>query len=133
MGEFDTRIEAGTHVIEKWNAVFRALLAEPRRQLIVSLLDASPDQTVPLPESAINPNIPVDSRKLQKELYHQHLPMLADQGFIDWEIDPLIATRGPKFDQVAIVFEALHSKSADMPNSLIVGCQRLEQERQNKF
>ncbi|UTF54771.1 hypothetical protein [Natronosalvus rutilus] len=120
----------GRRVTEGWDRVFEVLSAEPRRQLISSLLDAPPDTTVPLPESAINPTNPGDPEHLRQELHHHHLPKLADRSFIDWEPDPLVAGRGPQFDRVAVVFEALHAASTEIPDSLVSGCQRLEQEQQ---
>ncbi|MDZ5811393.1 hypothetical protein U4E84_08545 [Halorubrum sp. AD140] len=122
--------ESGEEVSENWDTVFKSLSAEPRRQLIVSLLDAGADQSVPLPESAAMPNLPLDPEELRVELYHIHLPMLAENDFITWETDPLVASRGPRFDELAVVFEALHSDAANIPDSLVIGCQRLEQERQ---
>lgn len=130
---FDVRIGNGQRVVEGWNSVFKALAAEPRRQLIVSLLDTPPGQPVPLPESAVNPNIPADPEELRQELYHRHLPMLADREFINWEAEPLTATRGSQFEQVATVFKALHETSTDIPDSLVVGCQRLEREQEEDF
>lgn len=56
--------------------------------------------------------------------------MLADMGFVEWETEPFVASRGPQFEQVAVVFEALQSSATDLPDELVVGCQRLEQERQ---
>lgn len=123
----------GEQVIEKWNTVFKALSSEPRRQLIVSLLDARPDEPVPLPESAIMSNVPPDPDVLRQELHHVHLPMLADMEFITWKTDPLVASRGPRFDEVAVVFEALHSEASRIPDSLVIGCQRLEEEQQNSI
>ncbi|WP_123538794.1 hypothetical protein [Halosimplex salinum] len=125
-----TRYDNGRQIIENWDAVFRALSAEPRRQLVVSLSDAPADGSVPLPESAVNPNVPADPKSLRRELHHTHLPMLADLGFVEWEREPLVAARGPQFEQVAAVFEALHSNATAIPDSLVVGCQRLEEEQQ---
>lgn len=123
--------ENGEQVIKNWNAVFKALSSEPRRQLIVSLLDAGPDQPVPLPESAIMPNVPPDPEVLRQELHHVHLPMLADMGFVIWETEPMVASRGPRFDEVAVVFEALQAEASRIPDSLVIGCQRLEEEQQD--
>ena len=127
------RYQNGKQVIRRWDEVFKAVTAEPRRQLIVALLDAQPDEAVPLPESAVNPNVPQDPAVLRQELHHCHLPMLSDHEFITWESEPLVAGRGPRFDEVAVVFQSLQSNATDVPDSLVVGCQRLEQERQDGF
>jgi hypothetical protein len=126
------RFRNGREVIGRWNRVFDAVSAEPRRQLIVSLVDAEPSETVPLPESAINPNVPVDPETLRVELRHNHLPRLAEEGFVEWGTDPLRASQGARFDEVAVVFETLHGASAELPDSLVIGCQRLERERQQR-
>lgn len=126
------RYENGKRVVERWDRVFRAVSAEPRRQLIVSLLDASADESVPLPESAVNPNVPVDPDALRRELLHRHLPMLEEEGFVEWEREPFVAFRGPRFDEVAVVFDALHAHATDLPDTLVTGCQRLERERRDR-
>lgn len=125
----EARFENGKSVIERWDRVFTALSAEPRRQIVVSLRDAPAEGTVPLPESAVNPNVPVDAETLRRELHHQHLPLLAEMEVIEWRRDPLEAARGPRFELVAVVFEALQSNARNLPDELVVGCQRLETER----
>ena len=129
----DIRAHNGHKVIERWDNVFRAVSAEPRRQLIVSLLDASDGDPVPLPESAVNPNVPVDADRLRQTLYHRHLPLLAEMRFVEWETGPLVASRGPRFEEVAIIFEALYETATGIPDSLVIGCQRLEEEQQRNY
>ncbi|MFP8890132.1 hypothetical protein ACLI4U_10210 [Natrialbaceae archaeon A-CW2] len=128
----EARVKNGRRVVNRWNTVFEAITAEPRRQLVVSLLDAPADQAVPLPESAVNPDVPVDFERLRQELLHVHLPKLEDQGFIHWDRDPLTASRGPRFEEVAVVFSALHANAVDIPDSMVIGCHRLEAERQER-
>ncbi|NUC74060.1 hypothetical protein HTZ84_17430 [Haloterrigena sp. SYSU A558-1] len=128
----DARIENGRRVIEKWDRVFTALSAEPRRQIVVSLLDAPPDRSISLPERAANPNVPTDPERLRCDLLHTHLPMLADLEFVDWEREPFVASRGPQFDEVAVVIDALQTAADDVPESLVIGCQRLEREREEE-
>ena len=130
VAEMSEHHENGKQVSENWNAVFKALSAEPRRQLLVSLLDTPPDQSISLPQSAMMPNVPSDSERLRIELYHVHLPMLEEMEFITAESDPLVASRGPQFGQVAAVMDMLHSEATSLPEPLVVGCQRLETERQ---
>ncbi|ELZ01472.1 hypothetical protein C482_06849 [Natrialba chahannaoensis JCM 10990] len=125
------RFGNGKRVDQRWDQVFTALSAEPRRQVIVSLLDREPDQSVALPAAAMNPNVPVDPTTLQQQLVHNHLPLLADLGFVEWEPDPLHAVRGERFDELAVIFTTLHEAAADIPDSLVTGCQRLESERQD--
>ncbi|MCU4753784.1 hypothetical protein OB919_17645 [Halobacteria archaeon AArc-curdl1] len=128
----EARVTNCRRVVDRWDAVFEAITAEPRRQLIVSLLDAPADQVVSLPESAVNPDVPADAERLRQELFHVHLPKLEDQGFIHWDRDPLTASRGPRFEEVAVVFSALHANAVDIPDSLVIGCHRLESERQER-
>ncbi|MFC7078324.1 hypothetical protein [Haloarcula halophila] len=123
----------GEQVIDNWDSVFRALSSEPRRQIIVSLLDAPADQSVPLPESAVNPNVPPNTETLRQQLHHAHLPMLAEMGFITWETEPFVAARGPQFEEAAVVFDALHTEATSIPGSLVFGCQRLEEEQQQNI
>ncbi|MFC4247326.1 hypothetical protein ACFOZ7_09995 [Natribaculum luteum] len=122
----------GKRVIRRWNRAFSAVSTEPRRQLIVALLDAPADDTVLLPGSAMNPNDPRDLETLRRELRHTHLPMLADAGFVEWDTDPLVASRGPRFDEVAVIFEALHENATSLPDQLVSGCRRLERERRSQ-
>ncbi|SIR87310.1 hypothetical protein [Natronorubrum thiooxidans] len=108
--------------IRNWNDVFTAVSAEPRRQLVVSLSEQPADDPVSLPESATNPAICSDSDTLRRELYHRHLPLLADMAFVEWDTEPLVATRGPRFEEIAVVVDSLHANAGELPESLLEGC-----------
>ncbi|MHC3436653.1 hypothetical protein ACYJ1Y_00810 [Natrialbaceae archaeon A-gly3] len=123
------RFQNGKRVIDRWNQVFEALTAEPRRQLIVSLLDAPDDESVSLPEAAASPTVPPEPDPLRIQLRHRHLPMLEDAGFVRWDEEPFQASRGPRFEEAAVVFETLHDNAAAIPDQLVRGCRRLEDER----
>lgn len=125
------RYEKAERVNERWNRIFDALSAEPRRQLVAALLDASPTQSVSLPEGATNPAVPVDRNSLRRELHHRHLPLLADLRYVRWETDPLAASRGPRFEEVGAVLAAVHANADEIPDPLVVGCRRLERERRS--
>ena len=122
------QFQSGNRVIDRWNNVFEALTAEPRRQLIAALVDAPADQPVVLPEAAASPTVHSDLDFLQVDLRHTHLPLLDDAGFVRYESEPFRAYRGPRFEEVATVIETLHDAAADLPDSLVNGCQRLEEE-----
>lgn len=115
-----THCPNGERAADSWNDVFDALASQPRRRLLASLLEVAPGESVPLPEGAMAPATPTDAEEMRVELYHRHLPTLAEAGFVDWETDPLVATRGPDFPAVAAVLEALESADVIRPDSLRV-------------
>ena len=117
-------------MIERWDVVFRTLAAEPRRQIILSLMEAPPDRQLSLPEAANPPYLLREPGPLYSELIHSHLPVLADADLVEWDREPLCVERGPKFEQAAAVFDSLLSHADDLPGALTAGCQRLEEKRQ---
>ncbi|QPV62479.1 hypothetical protein I7X12_17375 [Halosimplex litoreum] len=126
----DDRNDGAAEMIERWNSVFRSLAAEPHRQMVVALLEAPPDRELSLPEAANPPYLPGDPEKLYVELVHSHLPALAEHGFVEWDREPLRVRRGPAFEEVAVVFEALHAHADEIPVQLTESCQRLEERRE---
>ncbi|WP_436924071.1 DUF7344 domain-containing protein [Halosimplex amylolyticum] len=119
--------QRASEMIERWNHAFRALTAEPRRQIVVALMEAPPGRQLSLPEAANPPYQLRDPEDLYVDLVHTHLPMLAERGFVEWEREPLTVERGPAFEEVQIVFEALHAHASELPPQLVQECQRLEE------
>lgn len=126
------RFEGEERVVERWERVFAALTAEPRRNLIVALVDAGTGQPVDLPEAAMSPALTSDRRVVHYHLHHRHLPMLAESGFVEWEAEPFRAWRGPNFEDVAIVVRSLYESVGEIPDRLVFGCRRLELEREGR-
>ena len=121
--------EQKQRMIERWDTVFQALGAEPRRQIVLSLMEAPEDRALSLPEAANPSYLREDPTELTTELIHSHLPELADGGFVEWESEPFTVSRGPAFEEAAIVFEALQDRADAIPPQLAEGCQRLEEKR----
>lgn len=121
----------GQRVVTRWDAVFETLSDEPRRQVVASLLEVTAGNGVALPTAATNPNLQLDSETQRVELHHQHLPEMAERGYIEWETDPFVAYRGPDFEEVATVVKTLQTAADRMPDSLVEGCQQLESRRQS--
>lgn len=116
-------------MVERWNRVFRALTAEPRRQIIVALMEAPSDRELNLPEAANPPFLRRDPEELYVDLIHSHLPALAEAEFVEWEREPLRVRRGPAFEEVAVVLEALQSHADEIPRQLTDHCHRLEEHK----
>lgn len=120
---------SGERVITGWNSVFRALAAEPRRQIIIALSEAPVGRELTLPEAANPPFALMEPERLLTELRHSHLPLLAESGFVTWRDNPFCVDRGPNFDQAAVVLRSLQKQVDDIPIELVDGCQRLEEHR----
>lgn len=114
-------------MIERWNRVFRALSAEPRRQIVAALEEAPADRALSLPEAANPPYLLRDPESLAVELVHTHLPMMAEADLVRWQRTPLSVSRGPAFREAAVVLETLQDNAEAIPAPLREGCQRLEE------
>lgn len=95
--------------------IFEALADVRRRQLLVDLLHRDPQ---PVPEldtearellgadksllgellARFGESVSVDAALVQ--LYHVHLPMLVEYGFIEWQQEAHVVTKGPQFDEL---------------------------------
>ncbi|MCU4972071.1 ArsR family transcriptional regulator [Halobacteria archaeon AArc-m2/3/4] len=47
----------------------------------------------------------------QIELYHNHLPLLAEAGFIDWNQNTGAVTRGPRFNEISPLLERIENQA----------------------
>jgi len=116
----------GVATAERWDRAFRVLASEPRRQLLLSLLDAPGDERVTLPDAAEPSDRFVDREGLCVELRHNHLPQLSQAGYVTWTADPFVAERGPAFEEVGAVLETLVAEADRLPEQLVEGCATLE-------
>lgn len=112
---------------DRWDQLFDVLSAEPRREIINSLLDEPKERRLPLPEAAQSPNQSIDSAMLTIKLRHQHLPKLADAGYVRWEQEPFCVQRGPNFAEPALIVETVFESIDEIPDSLIDNCKVLQE------
>lgn len=56
-----------------------------------------------------------DPERLTTELYHAHLPKLADSGYIEWDEDTHTVRRGPNFDEIAPLLRLLDDHEDELP------------------
>jgi len=107
---------------ERWDQLYKALSAEPRRMIIDSLLDEPRERRLPLPDAAESPNQPNDPETLSVQLRHHHLPPLAEAGYVRWEAEPFVVQRGPRFAEPACIMEMVTESVDELPRSLINNC-----------
>lgn len=106
----------------QWDQMFEVLSAEPRREIIRSLLKEPQERRLSLPKAAASPNQSMDSETLAIQLRHHHLPKLAEVGYVRWESDPFCVQRGPNFEEPAFIIRAVLDSVDEVPDSLINNC-----------
>jgi len=107
---------------EKWDQLYEALAAQPRRMIIFSLLKEPEDKWLPLPDAASSPMQPMDSPEPCIHLRHHHLPKLAEAGYIRWKSDPFRVQRGPHFEEPGFVVSKLIESDREYPERLRNEC-----------
>ncbi|WP_435062449.1 DUF7344 domain-containing protein [Halobaculum sp. EA56] len=117
--------EGGIEWAERWDRMFHALSAEPRRAIVISLSEAPAERRLPLPDAAETPNQAMDSETLSNQLRHHHLPLLADAGYVRWSSEPFCVQRGPAFDEAAFITEKVLESVEEIPQSLLDNCRVL--------
>ena len=92
---------------------FTALSNEHRRRLLLALLEQNPQNEVTVPE-----DIHVGERELthlRNNMFHSHLPQLAETGFIEWDRDAHQVTRGPRFEEIRPLLELIDAHADELP------------------
>lgn len=113
--------------IDRWDRLHQVLASQERRMIVYSLLDAPQERRIPLPDAALMPESSWDRERASIRLQHDHLPQLAEAGYVRWERDPFCVQRGPRFEEVEVMFELIHDSIDRFPKSLITGCEIYEE------
>ena len=97
---------------ERTDQLFETLAAVQRRRLLFALTDHNPqrvDEMCGVPWSLSGSEAEMITKR------HVHLPKLADYGFIDWNRDEQVITKGPRFDEIEPLLEALEENRDELP------------------
>jgi hypothetical protein len=57
-----------------------------------------------------------DRELLAVELYHTHLPKLAEAGYVDWDEEGHTIRRGPNFDAIAPLLRLMDDHRDELPD-----------------
>lgn len=111
-----------TGIYDRWDQFMSLLSAQPRRQIIASLIEAPDGARLSLPDAAINPDISINREQYEIDLRHRHLPLLAEADYVRWRSDPFQVWRGLRFEEPAGVMRALVSADDHLPPPLRTDC-----------
>lgn len=87
--------------------LFNCLRKKPRRQILFQLLDHDRQEDLRVPDDI--PAEDHDPETHHVQLVHHHLPVLEENGFIRWNREADMIRKGPKFDPVKELLEAIRA------------------------
>lgn len=95
--------------------VFDALKHPYRRRILTLVFEHNPrdDDELSVDRLATGDD---DFELLVTELYHVHLPKLAETGYIDWDKHSPTIRRGSKFDDVAPLLRVMIEHQDELPD-----------------
>lgn len=96
--------------------LFEALANVHRRRLLFALVD---DESQDVSELAGVPWSLSESEETMVNKRHVHLPKLADYGFIEWDRNDQLVSRGPQFDEIEPILECLGENRDQLALALV--------------
>lgn len=101
----------------RFSTALRALESPYRRQLLIALSEENP------PDDAGRDPLNIVSEEgesdvSESELVHQHLPLLEQRGYIEWDWDQDTHTieKGPNWGDIGPLIELLHEHRDELPD-----------------
>ncbi|WP_204959904.1 DUF7344 domain-containing protein [Salinigranum salinum] len=96
-----------------------ALFAHPdRRRLLVYLVDGNPEKFDDIPEHIrVAEHIDDDERRTLLEMLEtEHLPLLEENGVIDWDREQDVIVRGEQFDEIRPILRLISDHEDELPD-----------------
>lgn len=94
--------------------LFTCLSHPTRRRILATLATNNPHDE----EEFESPDFKPEDEELElfrMQLYHHHLPHLEQGGYIAWDRDADIITRGPNFEEVQPLIELISNHQDERP------------------
>lgn len=102
---------------------FEALAHSYRRQLLLALFDANPQDDDDLdPLDLLAEGETTDDLAVTRlELTHLHLPKLVEIGFIEWDRELGELSKGPNWREIAPLLQLMYEHRDELPDEWLAG------------
>jgi DNA-binding transcriptional ArsR family regulator len=99
-------------------AFFPAFADRDRRRLLVYLVDGNPEERGKIPEHIrVAEHFDEEERRtLEEMLETEHLPLLEENGLIDWDRETDVIVRGERFDEIRPLLTLISEHRDDLPD-----------------
>lgn len=94
--------------------VFRALSKSMRRRVLLALMRKNPREDDEFETVEFRPE-DTARETISIELRHAHLPKLDEAGFIDWNEETGVVTRGEDFEEIRPLLELMDDHRDELP------------------
>ncbi|WP_449272244.1 DUF7344 domain-containing protein [Haloprofundus halophilus] len=95
---------------------FISLSHPTRRRILITLAEDNPRDVDEFERS----DFTTEDGELEQfivTLHHNHLPQLADAGFIDWDRESNTITRGPNFEEIRPLVTLIANHQEELPEN----------------
>jgi hypothetical protein len=99
----------------QWDTVFTALSDPYRRELLVALLKANPQDDEDIDPLNTASDFEKETDILKIEMFHTHLPKLEEEGFIEWDREAGQIRKGPNWDEIAPLLQLIQDHHDELP------------------
>jgi hypothetical protein len=99
--------------------LFEILSHEYNRRILLTVAQDNPRDEDEITSETVADAYEEDGDRIElveQQLYHTHLPQLADAGFIEWDRDSGTITRGPRFEEVEPLLRLMHDHQDELPD-----------------
>jgi len=114
MESVNTMIEQTNRTTDTLDELFDALSHPYRRRILTRLRKRNPREEADFSAAELADDADEIDR-LVLEIHHQHLPKLAEAGFLDWDREEDVITRGPRFDEIAPLIDLMVDHRDELP------------------
>jgi hypothetical protein len=107
--------ETDSHGGRSLDRAFDALRHPYRRRILLLVAEHNPraEDEFAVDDLATDDD---DRELLATDLYHVHLPRLAEAGYVEWNADVETIRRGPNFDEIAPLLALMHDHRDELPD-----------------
>lgn len=91
-----------------------ALSYRPQRKLLVALFNHNPRDDIPVDSDELE--FEGEDLEIRLDFQHFHLPELESKGFIDYDREDHIVTRGPDFEEIEPLIQLIDEHNDELPD-----------------
>jgi hypothetical protein len=100
---------------QDWASMLDALSDPYRRQLLVAMLEANPQDDTDTDPLDLLGDAAADET-VETTLSHIHLPKLEERGYIEWDREAGTISKGPNWERIAPLIQLIQDHRGELPD-----------------